>query len=42
MKFNILKADAFMSICTIDAHLGNLAKFGVIELSHILEDFIIA
>lgn len=42
VELNILKADAFVPVRAIDAHLGNLAKFGVIELTHILEDFIIA
>jgi hypothetical protein len=42
VELYILKADAFVSVRAIDAHLGNLTKFGVIELAHILKNFIVA
>jgi hypothetical protein len=42
MKFDIFKTNAFVSVRAIDAHLSNLSKFGVIKLTYILEDFIIA
>jgi len=42
VKLNILEADAFVSVRAVDAHFSNLAKFGVIELAHILQDFIVA
>ena len=41
MKFDILETDTDFSVCVVDANLGNLAEFGMVESSLELKNFVI-
>ena len=41
VKFYVLKTNTHNSVSSVNANFGNCAKFGVVELSHILKDLII-
>ena len=41
MKFDILETDTDLSVCVVDANLGNLAEFGMVESSLELKNFVV-